>query len=153
MCFPVGDPYIRTSCSLRGRLEYTPLGLDGYWSMYSNGELFKWWIAPYSRSTFFWKHINNVSMYSLTCCAKMDSQIYVIHHKTRNISLELLHSPSWWQPCWLRTLGINSLLLESLKQSFYECLILKITHGMLQYWNCFYKLYLQETNWQLLLWL
>ena len=96
MCFPAGDPYIQTSCSLRGRLEYTPLGLDGYWSMYSNGELFKWWIAPYSRSTFFWKHINNISMYSLTCCAKMDSQIYVIHHKTRNNSQELLHSPSWW---------------------------------------------------------
>ena len=72
ICFPLGDPYIQTSYSrsLRGRLEYTPLGLDGYWSMDSNGELFKWWIAPYSWSTFFWKHINNISMYSLTCCAK-----------------------------------------------------------------------------------
>ena len=102
MCFPVGDPYIQTSCSLRGRLEYTPLGLDGYLSMDSNGELFKWRIAPYSQSRYFWKHINNISMHSLTCCAKMDSQIYVIHHKTRNISLELLYNPSWWHPCWLR---------------------------------------------------
>ena len=102
MCFPVGDHYIQTSCSLRGRVEYTQLGLDGYWFMVSNGELFKWLIAPYSRSTFFWKHKNNISMYSLTCYAKMDSQIYVIHDKTRNISMELLHSPSWWQPCWLR---------------------------------------------------
>ena len=42
MCFPVGDPDIQTSCSLRGRLEYTLLGLDGYWSMVSNGKLFKW---------------------------------------------------------------------------------------------------------------
>ena len=99
MCFPVGDLYIQTSCSLRGRLEYTPLGLDGYLSMDSNGELFKWRIAPYSQSRYFWKHINNISMHSLTCCAKMDSQIYVIHHKTRNISLELLYNPSWWHPC------------------------------------------------------
>ena len=106
MCFPVGDPSIQTSCSLRGRVEYTPPGLDSYWSMVSNVELFKWWIAPYCQSTFFWKHINNVSMYLLTSCAKTDSQIYVVHHKTRHISMELLHSPSWWQVkvltlcCW-----------------------------------------------------
>ena len=37
ICFPVGDPYIQTSSSLRGRLEYTPQGLDGYWSIDSNG--------------------------------------------------------------------------------------------------------------------
>ena len=60
---------------------------------------FKWKIiqmtnAPYSQYTFFWKHINNTPMYSLTCCAKMDSQMYVVHHKTRNISMEHQHSPS-----------------------------------------------------------
>ena len=37
---PSGDPSIQTSCSLSGRVEYTPLGLDG--SMVSNGKLFKW---------------------------------------------------------------------------------------------------------------
>ena len=66
-CFRVWDSYIQTSCSLMGRVEYTPLGLDGYWSMVSNGESFKWWFSPYSRSTFFSKHINNISMYSSLC--------------------------------------------------------------------------------------
>ena len=39
MCFPVGDPYIQTSCSLRGRLEYTLLGLAWTvtWSMPGGG--------------------------------------------------------------------------------------------------------------------
>ena len=49
MCFPVGDPYIQTSCSLRGRLEYTPLGLDGYWSIYG----FKWRIIQMMNCTIF----------------------------------------------------------------------------------------------------
>ena len=54
--------------------EYTPLGLDGYWSMVANGELFKCRIAPYPRSTFFflktYKQYTH-SMYSLNCCAQI----------------------------------------------------------------------------------
>ena len=38
-------------------------------------------------------------MYSLSCCAKMDAQIYVAHQKTRTIYIELLYSSPWWQTC------------------------------------------------------
>ena len=99
---PSGGSLYPNKLQSQGQVRVYPTSLDGYLSMDSNGELFKWRIAPYSQSRYFWKHINNISMHSLTCCAKMDSQIYVIHHKTRNISLELLYNPSWWHPCWLR---------------------------------------------------
>ena len=48
MCFPVGDPFIQTSCSLRGRLEYTPLGL-----VYE----FKWRIIQMMNCTIFSTYI------------------------------------------------------------------------------------------------
>ena len=78
----------------------------------------------------FLKHINNISMYSLTCCATMNSQILCYTSQNKK---HFKGTPA--QPILMAAMlvYINSLLLESIKQLFYDCLIVTITRGLHQY--------------------
>ena len=152
MCFPVGDPYIQTSCSLSGRVEYTPpwLGLevtDLWFQMenYSNDycTIFLIYIFSENISTIYrcihWPVVQKWTHKFVS---------YITKQETFQWNSSTAH-PDGSHVGW----GINSLLLESLRYLFYGCLILTIRHGLHQYWTFNYKLYLREIKWQLVLWL
>ena len=149
MCFLVGDPFIQTTCSLSGMVEYTPLGLDGYWlSMVSNGKLFKW----------LWHHILNIhfseNISTIYPCIHWPVMrewthkfmSYITKQETFQWNSSTAH-PDGSHVGW----GINSLLLEFFKL-FYDCIILTIRHGFsyltLQWCTSFPPILSRPSFWQ-----
>ena len=152
MCFPVGDPYIQTSCSLRGRLEHTPTR-PGQLLIYG----FKWRIIQMMNCTIFSTYIflktykQYIHVFTDLLC---ENGLANICHTSQN---RKYFTGTPVQPILMAAMLVYALTLcccNPLSNCFMTVvIILTITHGLHQYWTCNYKLYLQETNWLLVLWL
>ena len=148
MCFPVGDPDIQTSCSLRGRLEYTLLGLDGYWSMVSNGKLFKW-LMHHILNIHFSENISTV----YPCIHWPVVRKWTNLCRTSQNKKHFNGTPA--QPILMAAMLVKVLTLccWNLLNICFMAVLLTIRHGLHQNWTFNYKLYLREIKWQLVLWL
>ena len=149
MCFPVVDLYIQTSCSLRGRLEYTLLGLDGYWSMVSNGKLFKWLMYHVLNIHFLKTYQQYIHVFTDLLCENGLTNLCRTSQNKKHFN----GTPT--QPILMAAMLVKVLTLccwNPLNICFIAVL-LTIRHGLHQYWTFNYKLYVREIKWQLVLWL
>ena len=148
MCFPVGGPYIQTSCSLRGRLEYTLLGLEGYWwfqmETYSNDSC-----TIFSIYIFLKTYQQYIHVFTDLLCENGLTNLCRTSQNKKHFN----GTPA--QPILMAAMLVKVLTLccwNPLNICF-MAVLLTIRHGLHQYWTFNYKLYLREIKWQLVLWL